>query len=789
LKLSSATTLKFPAPSAKFGTLKGVFIPNVVQMIGVILFMRLGWVLGHVGIVQMSSIICLSTLLLLITGFSLTAIVSNMRMRGGGAYYLISRALGIKFGSAIGILMCISQYCVIALCTTGFALSVYEFFPWVSLWMLKSVTLVVLVLISYFSTNLALKTQLFIFVVLATAIGAIFLGSCPAPDSLETLETTPLTFWMAFAMFFPAMTGIESGMSMSGDLKNPSRSIPLGTVSAIAVVFLTYQGLALFMSSHIAAPLLKSYPLILFYTSRVKYLIIIGIWASTLSSVLGSILGGPRVLQAIAKDGILPKFLAKGYGPTNEPRTATLVTFILSIVLTLATDINQIIPMLTMSCLVSYGLLNFIAFFESFMQNPSWRPSIKIPSFLALSGCIGCFMAMFMINPGATFIVLLSVSILCIWASSRKIKGNWDDLRHSLFSFFVHKGTFTLSNLERSAKSWRPHILMILKGSSFNKNLAFFAHALNQDRGFLTIGASVAEKEQTENLQKDLKEALHAFKITSHIHINQSPNTVYGTSQIIKNYGFGLLKPNTIILPVPDKLYRNNLKNREFGKEMPQNFCSERETIAKRQDLSENRNFEEMPTPPKTDSSGCFGIEIHSFIQMLLDTHRQEKNIVLLKEDPQKDYLYTDPSRKNKQINLWWRGKYPGNFELCLALAYLLQQSKLWPKSSICIKMMTKNEEQKAKLSMQFHKYKEKLRIKNLEFSVLVDPNQDFFPNLLTHSHDASLTCLGLKKPDATTTVEEYTDYYLKLQEQVKGLNNIAYVLCGEKVKFRKIFI
>lgn len=680
-------------------------------------------------------IIGISGLLLVITGLSLTGIVTNMRMRGGGSYYLISRSLGLEFGSAIGILTCISQHVSIALCITGFALSLYEIFPIVPLWTLKAGTLTTLVVISYISTNLALRTQALIFITLAVAIGSIFFGFSPAPEGMATVETPSLSFWMGFAMFFPAMSGIEAGMSMSGDLRKPSRSIPIGTMAAIFVVVLTYEGIALFLSANVSSDLLRSHPFILFYTSKMSYLVILGVWAATLSSAMGAILGGPRIMQAVAKDGILPKFLSKGFGPTNQPRVATLVVSSLAMVLTVATDINQIIPILTMACLVSYGLINFIAFFEAFMQNPSWRPAIKIPWVLPLVGGIGCFMAMLMINPGATFIVGALVIGLFLWTTNRKIKGNWDDLKHSIFSFFVHKGTIKLSSLKSSAKSWRPHILTILDFPVLNKNLAFFSHALNQERGFLTIGTSVSSEENAKAFYRDLKEDLRAFKIPSHIHINRCMNPVQGADQIIKNYGFGLLKPNTVILPFPEKF------------------------------------------------------EINAFIELLLDTHAQEKNIIILKDDPQKDYLFNDSSRKGKQINLWWRGKYPGNFELCLALAYLLQQGKLWPKSKICIKMVTQDEERKQKFADQFIRYKQKLRIRNLHFSPLVDTKGEFFPCLQQNSQDASLTFLGLKRPNESMTAEEYKDYYLRLLENTKGLNNIAYVLCGEKVKFRKIFL
>ena len=158
------------------GAISGVFLPNILQMVGVILFMRLSWILGHIGIWKMGIIITLSSTLLLITSLSITSIVTNMKMEGGGTYYIISRSLGIEFGSAIGILLCISQITSIALCSSGFALSVHEFLPQIPLKILELGTIFFLLLLSYFSTNAAIKAQLLIFLVLGVSIGSVFLG-------------------------------------------------------------------------------------------------------------------------------------------------------------------------------------------------------------------------------------------------------------------------------------------------------------------------------------------------------------------------------------------------------------------------------------------------------------------------------------------------------------------------------------------------------------------------------------------------------------------------------------
>lgn len=721
-------------PGGKIGTLKGVYIPNVLQMIGVILFMRLGWILGHVGMAQMGCVIALASTLILVTSFSMTAIVSNMKMRGGGSYYLISRSLGVEFGSAIGVLQCLSQLCSVALCVTGFSLSIHEVFPEVSLPLIKMATLTLLVLISYLSTDLALKTQMLIFGLLFAGISSIFWAWKGIPSTLSLTSTaSTLTFWGAFSMFFPATTGIESGMSMSGDLKNPSRSLPIGTIASVLTVFVLYFSLALFLSLHASPEYLRAYPFLLYHTSSYSILILIGVWAATLSSALGAILGGPRVMQAIAKDGVLPSFLAKGSGPTRQPKRATLVVYVLASILISLADINQIIPIMTMVCLVSYSLINFIAFIESFIKNPSWRPTFKIPYLVPLCGSLGCFVAMFLINSGAAFTVFLLVIALCFWTSSRKVTAQWEDIRYSIYSYFIHKGTVKLSNFETKAKNWRPHILALFDTPSVRKNLAFFAHAINQEKGFLTFGANLSKEHG--HLASGLKLDLNGFRIPSHLHTNISETPILAADQMIKNYGFGNLKPNTV--------------------------------------------FFSIPAPYATQD----------FVQLLLETHAQKKNIVLLKDDLNKDYIFSDPSKTGKQIHLWWRGKYPGNFEFSLALAFLLQQSKLWPAAKIHIKMLIKDETQKEELFSQFSKYKSRLRIKNLEFSPLVDPSGDFFSTLGHSSQKGDLTFLGLKRPNETTTVEEYAEYYDKLLQATQEIPNIAYVLSGEQVRFRRIFL
>ncbi len=723
-----------PNKDHKLGTVKGVFIPNILQMIGVILFMRLGWVLGHVGTPSMLLIISLASSILIVTSFSLSSIVSNMKVGSGGAYFIISRVLGVEFGSAIGILLCISQHASIALCVSGFSLSLQEFFPAISIHLIEAATLTFLIVISYISTELAVKAQGLIFLALFISIGSIFFGGSQyVPSTLLPLDTplTTLTFWMGFAMFFPAATGIEAGMSMSGDLRNPNRSLPIGTILSVLVAFLLYSSIAFFLSREISPEMLRSHPFILFHAAKIKPLIMLGVWGATLSSALGSVLGAPRVIQALAKDGVLFSRLSKGHGKSNQPRIAILLVYGLALALTLGTNINQIIPLMTMICLVSYGLINFVAFFEGFIKNPSWRPSLNTPWPLSLLGSIGCFTAMFLINPIASLIVIALTIALCLWTSHRKIDGRWDDIRYALFSFLVHKGAAKLSTLKPNAKSWRPNILTVFQDKILPPNLALFSHALDHGKGFLTFGTAISENDN--HITDDLfKKQLSDLKIPSFFHVNHSDSNTSSLLQQIKNYGFGPLVPNTVILP--------------------------------------------LSTGPA------------SIIKVLNDTSRVKKNILVLKSDEGNPRLYSEPYVTPKKINLWWRGGNQNNFELCLALSYSLRGSPIWSGVEIHIKSLLKDEESKLQLTNIFERYKRKLRIKKLFFEPVLSDSEDFFANLESTSKDADFTFLGLRMRNEGESSEDYEKYLSTFIQSTKPIPNLAYVLAGEDLSFEKIF-
>lgn len=717
----------------KLGAIRGVFIPNVLQMIGVILFMRLGYICGHVGITSTLTAISLASTILILTSFSMASIVSNMKVGSGGAYYILSRLLGVEFGSAVGILLCISQHASIALCVTGFSLSIHQFFPDSSLLLIEAISLTVLIGISYISTNLAVKAQGLIFCALAIAIGSIFFSSSETIDpKLFEVEfpLAALSFWAAFSMFFPAVTGIEAGMSMSGDLKNPNRALPIATLASVITAFVLYSSLAIFLNSHVSSEMLRAHPFMVYHMSKFKYLIMIGVWGATLSSALGSVLGAPRVLQALAKDRVIPKFLAKGDGETNQPRRATLFVFFTAMCLTLATDINQIIPIMTMICLTSYSLLNFVAFFESFIRNPSWRPGIFIHWIIPLIGMVGCITAMFLINFAASLIVICMATLLCIITSRRNIEGGFEDIRYGLFSYLVHKGAAKLGKMTPNAKSWRPSILALIDLDNYCKSKLLFSNSLDQGKGFLTFAMASASRD-TDEKHEAFRKAVSELKIPAFFHLNRSEPTAENLVQQVKSYGFGPLVPNSILIQ-----------------------------------LDANREF---------------------LYQSLIDAHQIQKNFILFKSAPDSSSLFTVPSPK--RIHLWWKGGNQNNFELCLALSYSLSFNPTWSQSEIVIRSLLDDPLELEKLTHLFTKYKEKMRIKTLAFEpILREPGCSFGSVLQEVTHEADFTFLGLRFQGKEESVEQYHAYLDRFFEMIQCAPNCALVLAGEKLSFKRIF-
>ena len=319
-------------PLKRFGWFSGVFTPSILTILGVIMFLRLGWVVGNAGLIGALAVILISHVITIATGLSVSSIATNRTVGAGGAYNIISRSLGGPMGAAIGIPLFLGQALSITFYIVGFSESVAYLWPDVDQRFLSIVMLVLLTAISMKSAELAIKTQYLILVAIAASLVSIFMGTWHTPPETPLLSPfaggEPAT--LLFGIYFPAVTGFTAGVNMSGDLKDARRSLPRGTMFAILAGFVIYMAFPFWLAINASSEELFNNKYAVWDISLVPMLIYLGVWGATLSSAVGSILAAPRTLQALGMDGLAPKIFAKGHGASGEPRNGLLFTFALA---------------------------------------------------------------------------------------------------------------------------------------------------------------------------------------------------------------------------------------------------------------------------------------------------------------------------------------------------------------------------------------------------------------------------------------------------------------------------
>lgn len=282
----------------------GVYTPSILTILGVIMYLRFGWVVGNAGLLGSLAIVTLANAITFLTALSICAIATDKVVRVGGAYYMISRSLGLETGGAVGIPLYFAQAFSVALYTIGFAESVVQVFGGLNQLYVALIVTILVGILALTSASIAIKAQYFIMAAIALSLFSLVLGR-PLPEAGDILlwgssaEVT-VPFWTVFAVFFPAVTGIMSGVNMSGDLKDPIKAIPIGTLAAVGTGYVIYMLIPLLLAQRGDTASLIEDPLVMQRLSVWGPAILLGVWGATLSSAIGSILGAPRVLQALA---------------------------------------------------------------------------------------------------------------------------------------------------------------------------------------------------------------------------------------------------------------------------------------------------------------------------------------------------------------------------------------------------------------------------------------------------------------------------------------------------------
>ncbi len=412
--------------SPGLGTFGGVFVPNVLTILGVILFMRTGWVVGHAGFWGAMAILTIANIITLLTALSLSALSTNTQVGAGGAYFITSRSLGVEIGGSIGVPLYFAQAVSVAFYLVGFAESLEYVIPGVDRQMVCLVMLGLFIGVAWFGAGVIAKTQYFILGALLISLVSLFAGYRPLEDltiNLQPHYTDGQSFWSVFAIFFPAVTGIMSGVSMSGDLAEPSKAIPRGTIAAVLCTFVVYA-LAIALLAFGSDPTaLQEQPLIMKEIALYGPLIFVGLWAATLSSALASLAAAPRTLQALAVDNVAPSILGRRHGTTREPRIALVLSGIVAAGCVMIGELDLIAPIISMFFLATYGTLNIVAGLEALVANPSYRPAFRVHWLLSILGGLGCVGVMCLIDPIATAASTVVIIGIYTWLTRRRLSG------------------------------------------------------------------------------------------------------------------------------------------------------------------------------------------------------------------------------------------------------------------------------------------------------------------------------------------------------------------------------
>lgn len=481
----------------KFGTAP-VFFTAISTILGAIMFLRFGYAVGTTGVLGAVMIVLIGHAVTIPTGMAISEIATNSKVEGGGAYYIISRSFGLVIGSTIGIALYLSQGISVAFYVIAFTEAFkpvinwlfmnYKFAPWAEWILLQSQTVAIptLLLLTWIvmkkGADVGIKTLYIVVATLALSLLAFFMGS-PVEVTPETIlpEIPEVSLFTVFAIIFPAFTGIIAGVGLSGDLKEPGRSIPLGTLSATLVGMLIY--LAISWKLEVSAPreLLSDTSNLIMADIAIQgwWIIPLGLAAATLSSTIGSIIVAPRTLQAIAKDNVMPlgkfnSWLAQGRGESDEPINSYIITFILALLFLFMGALDAVAEIISMFFMVTYGSLCLISFLQHFAADPSYRPTFKSKWYISLFGAVACFGLMFFMNAGYAFasILLMVVVYLTINyfnADKKNIALIFQGVMYQI-SRKIH--VFLQKTDKEDNQSWRPSAVF-LSSQTFKSNDAF----------------------------------------------------------------------------------------------------------------------------------------------------------------------------------------------------------------------------------------------------------------------------------------------------------------------------
>ena len=709
----------------------GVYVPSVLTILGLVMYLRLGWALGNLGLPLMIFIVVISSMITFITGMSASAIATNMRIGVGGEYYIIAHSLGLELGGAIGMPLYLCRTLSITFYSFGLAESFAVLWPQsmgvIPPHMIQFIAVVIIVIITVLSgksASLALRLQIPIMIAVGLSIIALVIGAFStglrSPEMTTTYRSAPEGFWYVFAVFFPAVTGFTAGIGMSGDLKDSSRSIPRGTILAVLTGVVVYISIPIVFSvtNSVGFEMLSERGIDSWTQTALlgPVLVFAGMWGAILSSAFGSVLAGPRVLQALSEDGLAPKFLSR-LSKSGQPTIATWVTGALAIIAVSLGDLNAVAQFVTILFLTLYVIINLSAAMEKMVGDPSYRPTINVPWHISMIGAMGALFVMFLLNPVACVVAMAVELGIYLVLRNRALRKRWGDVRAGMWMSLARFSLVRLKKHKIEPRNWRPHIIVFTDSISTELDLVYLAACFNQNRGIITAcqvieGMLSRDKIEIGQIKASMDRVLDDNNIIAFSEVNVAPDFITGVINIAQANGVGTMGANTVM----------------FG------------------------------WPKRTE-------KLVSQLKIMRTISNIEICTIIARLAPLKGRNYKG------RIDLWWGG-LENNGDLMFLLAHLLKMNPRWEKARIVVRSIVNDDRERIAIENNLRELIQSVRIKAESEVVVRKDGMSLHEVIVSNSKDADLVLFGLMIPERG---QEYK-YAERMMELSEGLNSVVYI-------------
>jgi amino acid transporter len=728
-------------PQGTLGTFAGVFTPSILTILGIILFLRLGFVVGSAGLGPALLILCLANGISILTSVSLSAIATNLKVKGGGDYYLISRTLGIEFGGAIGIVLFLAQSVSIGFYCIGFGEVLAYLIPLqikAAPQIIAAVAVSFLFIFAWLGADWATRFQYVVMSILVVAIASFIIGGLLKWDSaLLSQNWAPsgfnINFWGLFAIFFPAVTGFTQGVSMSGDLKNPGKNLPTGTFAAVGLSIVVYLLCAVLFSATLPGETMISDYSSMRKVAYVPFLITAGVIAATLSSAMASFLGAPRILQSLAADRIFPVLVpfAKGSGPSENPRRGVLLSAAIAFATIGLGKLNLIAPVVSMFFLISYGLLNYATYFEARSASPSFRPRFRyFNKWVSLAGGLACLGAMLAIDPTAG-VVAIAV-LIAVFQYLKRTAGlqRWADSQRGYHLQKIREHLLAAEDHPEHPRNWRPQILAFSEDPDRRSQLLEFSSWIEGRSGLTTLvkfleGTGLKLHKQKADFEAQLRQDIANHPAKAFPLVLVIPDLPSGIKSLVQSYGIGSLKANTILLN-----WRGHSPQKIIG-------------------LGDQR----------------YGLNLRA-------AYLQGCNVVVLEAKPDKWDDLEKNAPEDLRIDVWWCDDPTSR--LMLLLAYLMTRSTKWRNANIRL-LAVDNGKDTGPTMENLQSMLDDIRI-DAQPLVIEDPDAD---SIVQHSADSAIVFLPFRIK-ANRVVDPFGG---SMDEMLFLLPVVALVLAAEDIE------